>query len=1153
MNNQHLYQNARIFGLNKEPGRCTSSSYPNAESALRGTTPYELSLDGEWAFHFASKPAERPFLNTPNGPLSFHQPDYDVSAWDTIPVPSNWELQGYGAPIYAPFHMPKSLRKANMPNIDPENNPVGSYRRTFTVPETWAGREIFIHFGGMCSAFFLWLNGQQVGYSQDSMLPAEFRLTPYLQPGENVLAVEVYRWSDGSYLENQDMWFLSGIFRSVKLLAVPPRHIRDFAVHTDLDADYRDAVLRVEVSVRDMEGLRQAQSPLRQAQSPLRQAQRPFTIHAQLFNPNTQLVSEFKQSAKSTPGQETIFNLQSLISNPHKWTAETPHLYHLLLTLKDESGQIVEVRHSRVGFRQVEIRDRQLWVNGRSILLKGVNRHDFDPRTGHTMTYERLREDVALMKRHNINAVRTAHYPDDERFYDLCDEMGLYVMDEANIETHGYRDAMRGDMQWLPAMLDRVERMAARDKNHASVILWSLGNESSSDEKFSRLAARLRELDGRPIHYEQDFAGEYTDLYSAMYPSPQDWAAIAAGGSYNFRTAMLGWSKVGGTGAADKPLVICEYAHAMGNSVGNLQKFMDVFERTPQCIGGFIWDFADQALLRHDENGNPIWGLGGDFGDEYNFGMFCANGLVFADRTPHPSLYEVQKVYQNVAVEAVDLEKGELRLRNKHVFSDLSHTHIRWQITEDGIVVDSGELAAPAVAAGTAVSLHLPYQIPQVRPGREYHLLVQLALSAPTNWADAGHVIAWEQFALPQIGPILEIGPISTRDMPPLTVTETVTSTGSVTGASTGSVTGALTGSVTISGDNFTVCFSPQNGALTRFTAAGVELITSPLVPNLWRVPIDNEIATTVIVPVSRFAGYGRQPWRNVAEQRKLVTFNVVQLSAGVVKVRAAWRMKNSHFDKLRGRHSLWETTYTVYGSGDVVVDSRFTPGRDMVRFGMMLDVAGQFRRVTWLGKGPHETMWDRQDGAAVGLYALPVEEMIHDYARPQENGNRSEVRWATLTDETGRGLLVADAGGTLLNLSARPYTQADLANAERIHQLPRRENVTLHIDYRQKGVGGDVPSGSQPHEEYRLHKDHEYRYAFRLRPVLSLPKQPFWAGDTMARDKTWGLLDIPAQPEPVARKKISWKTAVLLGVLVLINLAVWRILAKKRSNEDAA
>jgi len=511
--------------------------------------------------------------------------------------------------------------------------------------------------------------------------------------------------------------------------------------------------------------------------------------------------------------------------------------------------------------------------------------------------------------------------------------------------------------------------------------------------------------------------------------------------------------------------------------------------------------------------------------------MFGCNGLVFADRTPHPSLYEVQKVYQNVAIEAVNLETGELRLHNKHVFSDLSHTTFRWQITEDGVVVESQEMVAPDVDAGTAVSLNLPYDLPQSQPGREYHLLIQLVLTETTNWADAGHVIAWEQFTVPQIGPIFEIGPISTIDMPPLVVTNHKAQTSEVGDELPSLKTSEVFEGVTISGENFTVSFSRLDGSLTRFATNGTELVTAPLVPNLWRVPIDNDISATILVPISRFAGYGRQPWRNVAEKRKLISFEVVILSETVVKARAAWRIKNGA--------TPFFTTYTIYGSGDVVVDSRFTPSRDMARFGMMLDVAGQLDRVTWLGKGPHETMWDRQDGAAVGLYSLPVEEMIHDYARPQENGNRSEVRWATLTNEAGNGLLIADAGGTRLNLSTRPYTQDDLAKAERIHQIPRRENISLHIDYQQSGVGGDVPSGSQPHEEYRLHKNHEYRYAFRLRP--------FFANEPIQRDKTWVVSDVPVEPVKVEKK--NWgKTAVIVAGIALASLAIWKMLSKEKS-----
>ncbi|MCB8983091.1 MAG: DUF4981 domain-containing protein [Ardenticatenaceae bacterium] len=1080
MNNQHFYQNARLFGLNKEPGRCTSSSFPDPVAALSSRSPYELSLDGDWRFHWAAKPAERP--------STFHLPSFDDSAWDTIPVPSNWEMQGYGAPVYAPAHMPRSLRKDHMPNIDPDNNPVGSYRRTFTVPENWAGREIILHFGGVSSACLVWVNGQQVGYSQDSMLPAEFRITPFVQPGENLLAVLVYRWSDGSYLENQDMWFLSGIFRRVRLLSVPPAHIRDFTITTTFDADFRDAVLRVEVELARWGG-----------------ETRPFILQTELFNDEEEPLAA---ATAVTSGNTAV--LETAVAQPRPWTAETPHRYHLLLTMQEEYGSLVEVRHATVGFRQVAIRDRQLWVNGRAILLKGVNRHDFDPVTGHTMTLDRLRQDLLTMKRFNINAVRTSHYPDDERFYDLCDELGLYVMDEANIETHGYREAMRGDMQWLPAMQDRVERLIARDKNHPCVIIWSLGNESSSDDKFRRLTERVHELDGRPVHYEQDYSGDYVDIFSAMYPTPDQWQTVIAGGMYTARTAALKWEKIGGANTLNKPLVLCEYAHAMGNSVGSLQSYMDLFERYPECIGGFIWDFADQAILRHDENGRPLWHIGGDLGDEYDFAMFGCNGLFFADRTPHPSAFEVKKVYQPIALEAVDLAAGQLRITNKNIFTDLSGLRIRWQVTEDGEIVQTGETAAPDCAPGTAVSLHIPYTLPAAQPGREYHLLVELALAAPAPWADAGHVVAWEQFALPVKVPAPRLA--APGAMPPLDVMETAVA-------------------VTVSGKGFALTFNRQTGALTEFLTPGLSLLAGPLLPNLWRVPIDNDVAPLVLDSRAKYLGYARQPWRRLDPSPRLVhSFDLIHPVPAVVQITASWQVAH-------GR-SPFTAVYTIYGSGDVVVSCRFVPAIDMVRFGMMVDVPGQFDRLTWLGRGPHETMWDRQSGAAVGRYSLPVEEAIHNYARPQENGNRSDVRWATLTNAAGDGLLVADAGGTLLNITARPYTQDDLAAATRIHELPRRESVSLLIDYKQRGVGGDTPAGSLPHPEFRLVKDREYRYAFRLRPLR--------AGDDIAGDVAFGLPDIPAEPV-VMKERVGWETAVLAAAILAGGIAAWRLWQKKR------
>lgn len=1040
-----FWEDAAIFGANKEPGRCTSTPFASADKALAGgLTASELSLDGEWSFHFSPNPAQRP--------LDFYKPGVDVSHWDAIRVPSNWEMQGYGAPVYAPTQMPKSLRKRRMPNIDPENNPVGSYRRDFLLPESWAGREVFVHFGGVCSAFHLWINGRWVGYSQGSMLPAEFRITPYLKPGTNTVAAEVYRWSDGSYLENQDMWFLSGLFRSVHLVAVPPIHVRDIYATTEFDSDYRDAKLAVRVQVRNMGA-----------------DDRPFVVVAELLDTERRPVARLEVAGAVQGEAEQTISLSTAVSEPRQWSAERPYLYHLLLELQDNAGQVLDVRYIRFGFRQVEIRDRQLLVNGRPVILKGVNRHDFDPVTGHTMSNQRLLEDVQLIKRSNINAVRTSHYPDDERFYALCDEVGLYVMDEANVETHGYRDAMRGDMQWLGAVLDRMERMIARDKNHPSVIMWSLGNEARSDEKFRQMAELARRMDPtRPLHFEQDFAGKYVDVYSAMYPPPQGWQQVAEGDSFRFRSGLFAWDEYGGPGANDKPLVLCEYAHAMGNSVGSLQEYMDLFETYPQCIGGFIWDFADQSILRQTEDGRPFWGMGGDFGDEFNFGMFGCNGVVAADRSPHPSLYEVKKVYQSVSVEPVDLLAGELRVHNKHDFASLEHLLMVWRLTADGEIVQSGELPPLSTPPQAAELVKIPFAMPGEAAGCEFHLGIEFVLADDTAWAEKGHMVAWEQFQLPVSDTSLEA--VDWTGMPAVTSSQ---------GAD----------ALTIDGTGFSLAINKHTGAIERFVADGQALLAGPLVPNLWRVPIDNDVAAVVLFPIARLVGYGRQPWRGAAEGRRLTSFAVAQMAESVVRIDVAWRVRH-------GR-SLLFASYTVYGSGDVVVNARFTPDREMVRFGMMVEVPGELERVSWFGRGPHETMWDRKSGAAVGRYSARVAELVTDYVRPQENGNRTDVRWATLTNSEGKGLLIADAGGTLLSLSARPYTQDDLAAATHIHELPKRENITVCVDYKQRGVGGDTPAGSHPHGEYRLHADQEVGFAFRLRP--------YRAGQPLGRDRAWG------------------------------------------------
>ncbi|MGC9467879.1 MAG: glycoside hydrolase family 2 TIM barrel-domain containing protein, partial [Anaerolineae bacterium] len=656
------WENPQVVGRNKEPAHATLLPYQDAESALKadreGSVYFKL-LNGDWHFAWSPNPA--------SAPAGFYANSYDVAGWDAIPVPSNWQMQGYGTPMYTNVQYP--FCPDYMPEVPKDDNPVGSYRTTFTVPDSWEGRQVFIVFDGVDSAFYLWVNGELVGYSQDSRLPAEFDLTPYLRPGENTLAARVYRWSDGSYLEDQDFWRLSGIYRDVYLFATPTVHIRDFWARTALDAAYEDAELQVRVKVHAYDDLTAA----------------GHTVEAQLYDAQHKRVAEhtaeIPDDASQIGVQEWQLEFAVPVANPKKWSAEHPNLYTLLLTLKDEAGEVLEVEGCNVGFRQVEIRDGKILINGVPVYFRGANRHEHDPDTGHTVSVESMIEDILLMKRFNFNAVRTCHYPDDPRWYDLCDQYGLYLIDEANIESHGVWDEPSKDPMWRTAFLDRGSRMVERDKNHPSVVIWSMGNESGHGPNHAALADWIHAHDPtRPVHYESAHDESYVDMISTMYPSLDRLV--------EFATAP---------GEA-RPFIMCEYAHAMGNSPGNLKEYWEIIEQYPRVRGGFVWDWVDQGLRRitpspvspggGEDGGTVEWfAYGGDYGESPHDGSFCINGVVFPDRTIHPCMWEFKKVYQPVDVEPVDLVAGKVEVVNKHFFSDLSYLDIAWTLSVDGEVV----------------------------------------------------------------------------------------------------------------------------------------------------------------------------------------------------------------------------------------------------------------------------------------------------------------------------------------------------------------------------------------------------------------------------------------------------------------------------------
>ncbi|MCK4294319.1 MAG: DUF4981 domain-containing protein [Planctomycetes bacterium] len=1014
------WENPEVVGRNKEPGHCTLMPYADIQTALKGRiedSPYYKTLNGNWKFKWVRKPADRP--------QGFYKPDYDVNSWKTIPVPSNWQMHGYGIPIYLNVRFPFP---SNPPYIPHSYNPVGSYRTEFTLPPDWQARQVYVHFDGVKSAFYVWLNGHMVGYSQDSMTPAEFNLTKYIRPGKNILAVEVYRWSDGSYLEDQDMWRLSGIYRDVYLFSTPAAHIRDFFIRCDLDSQYKDGILMIRPKVISSEDI----------------DLKGWTVQAQLYDEQNEPVLA-KALSKDVLG---IINerypqsdnvrfalMQAKVTSPKKWTAETPHLYTLVLALADAKGKIAEAENCKVGFRKVEIKDGQLLVNGQSIKLFGVNRHEHDPDHGRAIPISRMIQDIKLLKQNNINAVRTSHYPDDPIWYDLCDQYGIYVIDEANLESHGLGGYLSNVPAWQTAFLERAIRMVERDKNHPSIIFWSLGNETGCGPNHAAMAAWIHDYDPtRPIHYEGAQARPrdpyYVDVISRMYARIPEIIRLA-------------------TDPVDtRPMVLCEYAHAMGNSVGNLKEYWDAIRSHQRLIGGFIWDWADQSLRKKSREGRQFWAYGGDFGDKPNDGNFCCNGLVQPDRKPNPSLYEVKKVYQRIHVLPVDILAGKFRVHNEYNFLNLDFADISWELSADGRVIQEGTLPKLSVAPAAERDLNISFEKPSLQPGAEYWLKIIFALAADTTWAERGHVVAWDQFQVSFDVPSAPVPDV--KMMQSLTLKQTAQN-------------------ITVAGQGFELTFAKDSGALESFVFGSKQLIASPLVPNFWRVPIDNDNGNGM----PRRLG----AWRNAGPNRTVKLVKAEQLRPQIVRVTAEAIIPV-------GTNSTYKTVYTVYGSGDLLVDASFTPGGDrlpdMPRFGMQMAMPAQFNTLTWFGRGPHETYWDRKTGAAVGVYSGYVDEHIHLYVRPQENGNKSDVRWMALSDREGAGLIAV--GVPTIDVSAWPFTMQDLEEATHIHELPKRDTITINLDYKQMGVGGDDSWGARTHREYTLPAK-PYRYRFRLTP----------------------------------------------------------------------
>jgi len=1045
--------NPEIFALNRMEAHAAFMPFDSVEHALKAdgdmksSTNY-YSLNGSWKFSWAPKAENRE--------ADFFRMDYDCSGWQEIQVPGHWQLQGYDYPQYTNVTYPwVGNEEVTAPFAPVAYNPVGSYTRTINVPQSWAGKPVFISFQGVESAFYVWLNGELVGYSEDTFTPAEFDLTPYLKDGDNKLAVEVYRWSDASWLEDQDFWRMSGIFRDVYLYTKSDIHLYDFFVRTTLDEQYRDAELSIDAKLLNY----------------YMRNEQPVVLEAVLLDKAGEKVAMSQPLAASVvvSGEDlTIISLAAMVKNPLKWSAEEPNLYTLLLTVKDESGQLLEAVSCKVGFRSFEIKGGLMLINGKRVMFRGVNRHEFSCDTGRTITEADMRRDIELMKRANINAVRTSHYPNDSFWYRLCDEYGLYVIDEANLETHGsWRYGQQGlgeaipgsNPQWTAAVIDRCNTMLQRDKNHPSVVIWSLGNESFGGDNFIKMYEHLKAADStRPIHYEGVFhyrsSNAASDIESQMYTSPEDVERYIRQHT-------------------DKPFILCEYSHAMGNSCGGLHLYWDLFEKYPQLQGGFIWDWIDQSIRVTDQDGTVRMTYGGDFGDSPNDGNFCGNGLIFADRQASPKLQEVKKVYQAVKFEAGNLVEGHVTLTNRLLFVNLDCFNLAWHVAIDGVKVEEGELTA-AIAPEEELSIHIPFTMPHLKADEgEAVLTLELRLREPQLWAEAGYELAFEQFLLPSPKQAM-IGERNTAASAALTTSATST-------ASTASTVIEIEESaavIMVRGDMFAVQFDKTTGLLNSYVWQGKERLKQTMAgyatehgitPNFWRALNDNDRGNRLH---ERCA-----VWREASLKRELRSLTW-EASSSFAVVRAQYTLAEASMS-----HLIME--FTIHNDGEVRVLETLTPGANLPEIpevGVRFDLDGQFDQIRWYGFGPDETYWDRQKGGKLGIYSGTIAEQFVPYIRPQECGNKMEVRSAAITNAAGEGIVIT--GSPRFELNALPFTPFELESYDHIHLLPVSDKTSVRINAQQMGVAGNDSWGQRADKQYTLYANRSYMHLFTFKGI---------------------------------------------------------------------
>lgn len=1032
----HDWENHHVLQINREPARAAFTPF----HAQKGDC--SICLDGTWKFRWTPVPDERI--------VEFYQTDFNDKDWVDFPVPANWEVNGYGTPIYVSAGYPFKIdppRVMGEPKVDyttyKERNPVGQYRRSFQLPAGWEARgQTFLRFEGVMSAFYVWINGERVGYSQGSMEPSEFNITNYLHAGENQIALEVYRYSDGSYLEDQDFWRFGGIHRSIHLLHTPDIRIRDYAVRTlPVSTDYQDFILQIDPQFSVYRGMTGKGTTL---QGVLKDASgREIATLKGDVEDILDLEHKAGRMNEWYPqrGPRKLGRMSATIKSPKRWTAETPYLYKLHLTLLTAEGEVIEQVEQAVGFRSVEIRNGQLLVNGAPVRFRGVNRHEHDPRTARVMSEERMLQDILLMKQANINAVRTSHYPNVSRWYELCDSLGLYVMDEADIEEHGLRGTLASTPDWHAAFLDRAVRMAERDKNHPSIVMWSMGNESGYGPNFAAISAWLHDFDPtRPVHYEgaQGAGGEpdpkTVDVISRFYTRvKQEYLNPGiAEGEDKERAENARWERlleIAERTNDNRPVMTSEYAHSMGNALGNFKEYWDEIYSNPRMLGGFIWDWVDLGIYKTLPDGRIMVAYGGDFGDKPNLKAFCFNGLLMSDRETTPKYWEVKKVYSPVELR---VESGELRVTNRNHHTDLSQYRCLWTLSIDGKQKDQGEITLPEVAPGESETIPLPVSIAgkkaSAKATSDLRLTISFILKRDALWAKAGHEVAWEQFCI-QEGALLS-SKLENRGRLKVRADEE---------------------HLSISGSGFSIQWEKNaTGSLTSLTYHGKEMLAHPAdfplqpVTQAFRAPTDND---------KSFGNWLAKDWSLHQMDNPRISLDsfkheVREDGAVIVRVQTRNRYKEGAI--------VTTSLYTILSDGTIDLKTTFQPQGilpELPRLGIAFCLSSDYNTFIWQGRGPQDNYPDRKTSAAVGLWKGSVADQYMHYPRPQDSGNKEEVRLLMLTDRHGKGIRV-DAVEDVFSASALHYTAQDLYKETHDCNLKPRSEIILSLDAAVLGLG---------------------------------------------------------------------------------------------------